>query len=76
MKNLTATQVAQLAESIFIRLNFEGDFMILTNFDGSNFTDLDDAIDFVRASTLGRANHIELSHFDQAMSGNGEWDNV
>ncbi len=76
MKNLTATQLSNLTESIFIRLNFEGEFTILTNFDGSNFTDLDEAIDFVRASTLGQANHVELSNFSQAMLGNGEWDNV
>jgi hypothetical protein len=76
MKNSTSKQVSQLAESIFIRLNFGGDFTLLTNFNGSNFTDLDEAIDFVRVLTLGLAKHIELSHFDQAMPANDEWDNV
>ena len=74
MKNLTAKQVLQLSNSIFFRLNFEGDWNVLTDFNGNTFEFISEAKKFVREHLSDR--HVELATFKQALIGNGEWDNV
>ncbi len=76
MTQITVNNVQNLVNSIFIRLNFKGDWFVLTDVNGATFNSLDEAIDFVRANSLLKGNHVELSHFNQAMAGNGQWDNV
>ena len=74
MKNLTAKQVSNLSNSIFFRLNFEGDWHLLTNFDGSTFEFISEAKTFVREHLGGEI--VELSTLEQALLNNGQWDNI
>ena len=74
MKNLTAKQVSNLSNSIFFRLNFEGDWHLLTNFDGNTFEFISEAKTFVREHLEGEI--VELSTLEQALLNNGQWDNV
>jgi len=75
MLNLTAKQVSMLSNSIFFRLDFEGEWKILTDFDGNTFEFISDAKTFVREN-LGKNNYVELSSLEQALMNNGQWDNV
>jgi len=76
MTQITVNNVQNLVNSIFIRLNFKGDWFVLTDVNGATFNSLDEAIDFVRSNNLLRSNQVELSHFNQAMMGNSQWDNL
>jgi hypothetical protein len=76
MTQVTANNVQNLVNSVFIRLNLKGDWFVLTDVNGATFNSLDEAIDFVRANNLLSGNQIELSHFNQAMLGNAQWDNL
>lgn len=75
MVNLTAKQVSMLSKSIFFRLDFEGEWKILTDFDGNTFEFISDAKTFVREN-LSKNNFVELSSLEQALMNNGQWDNV
>ena len=75
MVNLTAKQVSMLSNSIFFRLNFEGEWKVLTDFNGDTFETIIEAKTFVREN-LGKNNYVELSSFEQALMNNGQWDNV
>ena len=75
MINLTAKQVSMLSNSIFFRLNFEGEWKVLTDFNGDTFETMIEAKTFVREN-LGKNNYVELSSFEQALMNNGQWDNV
>jgi len=75
MENLTAKQVSMLSNSIFFRLNFEGEWKVLTDFNGDTFVTMIEAKTFVREN-LGKNNYVELSSFEQALMNNGQWDNV
>jgi len=75
MVNLTAKQVSMLSNSIFFRLNFEGEWKVLTDFNGDTFVTMIEAKTFVREN-LGKNNYVELSSFEQALMNNGQWDNV
>ena len=75
MLNLTAKQVSMLSNSIFFRLDFEGEWKILTDFDGNTFEFISDAKTFVREN-LSKNNFVELSSLEQALMNNGQWDNV
>jgi len=75
MLNLTAKQVSMLSNSIFFRLDFEGEWKILTDFDGNTFEFISDAKTFVR-DNLSENNFVELSSLEQALMNNGQWDNV
>lgn len=75
MVNLTAKQVSMLSNSIFFRLNFEGEWKVLTDFNGNTFETMIEAKTFVRED-LGKNNYVELSSFEQALMNNGQWDNV
>ncbi len=75
MVNLTAKQVSMLSNSIFFRLNFEGEWKVLTDFNGDTFETMIEAKTFVREN-LGKNNYVELSSFEQALMNNGQWDNV
>ncbi len=74
MKNLTAKQILQLSNSIFFRLDFKGEWNVLTDFDGNTFDFISEAKAFVRKHLSDR--YVELSTFNQALMGNGQWDNV
>ena len=75
MVNLTAKQVSMLSNSIFFRLNFEGEWKVLTDFNGDTFETMIEAKTFVREN-LGKNNYVELSSLEQALMNNGQWDNV
>ena len=75
MINLTAKQVSMLSNSIFFRLNFEGEWKVLTDFNGDTFETMIEAKTFVREN-LGKKHYVELSSFDQALRDNGQWDNL
>ncbi len=75
MVNLTAKQVSMLSNSIFFRLNFEGDWKVLTDFNGNTFKTMIEAKTFVREN-LSKNHYVELSSFEQALMNNGQWDNV
>lgn len=75
MVNLTAKQVSMLSKSIFFRLDFEGEWKILTDFDGNTFEFISDAKTFVREN-LSKNNFVELSSLEQALMNNGQWDNL
>ena len=74
---ITIQKVEKLTESIFIRfIHISGSFILLTNTQGDSFTDIDEAIEFVRKNESFKEKSIELSTFEQAKLGNGEWDNL
>jgi len=73
MVNLTAKQVSTLSNSIFFRLDFEGEWKILCDFDGNTFEFISEAKKFVREHIVGI---VELSTLSQALMNNGQWDNV
>jgi len=75
MVNLTAKQVSMLSNSIFFRLNFEGKWKVLIDFNGNTFETMIEAKTFVREN-LGKNNYVELSSLEQALMNNGQWDNV
>lgn len=75
MEDLTAKQVSMLSNSIFFRLNFEGEWKVLTDFNGDTFETMIEAKTFVREN-LGKNNYVELSSLEQALMNNGQWDNV
>lgn len=75
MVNLTAKQVSMLSNSIFFRLNFEGEWKVLTDFNGDTFETMIEAKTFVREN-LGKNNYVELSLLEQALMNNSQWDNV
>ena len=75
MVNLTAKQVSMLSNSIFFKLDFEGEWKVLTDFDGNTFETMIEAKTFVREN-LGKKHHVELSSFEQALMDNGQWDNI
>jgi len=75
MVNLTAKQVSMLSNSIFFKLDFEGEWKVLTDFDGNTFGTIIEAKTFVREN-LGKKHYVELSSFDQALIDNGQWDNI
>ena len=75
MVNLTAKQVSMLSNSIFFKLDFEGEWKVLTDFNGDTFETMIEAKTFVREN-LGKNNYVELSSFEQALMNNGQWDNV
>jgi hypothetical protein len=75
MVNLTAKQVSMLSNSIFFRLNFEGEWKVLTDFNGDTFETMIEAKTFVREN-LGKNNYVELSSLEQALMNNSQWDNV
>jgi len=75
MVNLTAKQVSMLSNSIFFKLDFEGEWKVLTDFDGNTFEFISEAKTFVREN-LGKKHYVELSSFDQALRDNGQWDNL
>lgn len=75
MVNLTAKQVSMLSNSIFFRLNFEGEWKVLIDFNGNTFETMIEAKTFVREN-LGKNNYVELSSLEQALMNNGQWDNV
>lgn len=75
MVNLTAKQVLMLSNSIFFRLNFEGEWKVLTDFNGDTFETMIEAKTFVREN-LGKNNYVELSSLEQALMNNSQWDNV
>ena len=73
---ITIQQVQILTKSIFIRfINISGSFILLTDPQGNTFTDIDEAIEFVRKNESFKEKQIELSTFQQAQLGNGQWDN-
>ena len=53
MVNLTAKQVSMLSNSIFFKLDFEGEWKVLTDFDGNTFEFISEAKTFVREN-LGK----------------------
>jgi hypothetical protein len=73
MKNLTAKQVLQLSNSIFFRLDFKGEWRLLTDNNGNTFEFISEAKAFVRENFC---RYVELSTLEQALIGNGQWDNV
>ena len=74
--SITIQQVKDLNESIFIRfIHISGSFILLTDQCGNSFTELSEAIDFVRKNESFKSHQIELSTCEQAKQGNGEWDN-
>ena len=75
MVNLTAKQVSMLSNSIFFRLNFEGEWKVLIDFNGNTFETMIEAKTFV-IENLGKNNYVELSSLEQALMNNGQWDNV
>ena len=75
MVNLTAKQVSMLSNSIFFKLDFDGEWKVLTDFDGNTFEFISEAKTFVREN-LGKKHYVELSSFDQALRDNGQWDNL
>jgi hypothetical protein len=75
MVNLTAKQVSMLSNSIFFKLDFEGEWKVLTDFDGNTFETMIEAKTFVREN-LGKKHYVELSSFEQALMDNGQWDNI
>ena len=75
MVNLTAKQVSMLSNSIFFKLDFEGDWKVLTDFNGDTFETMIEAKAFVREN-LGNIHYVELSSFEQALMDNGRWDNL
>ena len=75
MEDLTAKQVSMLSNSIFFKLDFEGEWKVLTDFDGNTFEFISEAKTFVREN-LGKKHYVELSSFDQALRDNGQWDNL
>lgn len=75
MVNLTAKQVSMLSNSIFFRLNFEGEWKVLTDFNGDTFETMIEAKTFVREN-LSKNNYVELSSLEQALMNNSQWDNV
>lgn len=73
---ITIAQVQELTQSIFIRfIHISGSFILLTDPQGNTFTDIDEAIKFVRKNESFKEKSIELSTFEQAELGNGQWDN-
>jgi hypothetical protein len=75
MVNLTAKQVSMLSNSIFFKLDFKGEWKVLTDFDGNTFETMIEAKAFVREN-LGKKHYVELSSFEQALMDNGQWDNI
>ena len=75
MVNLTAKQVSMLSNSIFFKLDFEGEWKVLTDFDGNTFEFISEAKTFVREN-LGKNHYVELSSFEQALRDNGQLDNL
>jgi len=75
MVNLTAKQVLMLSNSIFFKLDFKGEWKVLTDFDGNTFATISSAKTFVREN-LGKKHYVELSSFEQALMDNGQWDNI
>ena len=75
MVNLTAKQVSMLSNSIFFKLDFEGEWKVLTDFDGNTFETMIEAKTFVREN-LGKKHYVELSSFEKALMDNGQWDNI
>jgi hypothetical protein len=74
---ITLNNVQDFTNSVFFRLNFEGDWKLLQTPNGETFErifEFEEAKEFARKVFAG--NHIELSGFKQAQIGNGEWDNV
>ena len=74
MKGLTVNKVEMLTKCIFVRFNFEGDFILLSGFNGEAFLSLDDAQSHLR-------NHFndltwEISTFEQSLMNNGMRDNI
>ena len=74
MKKLTVHSVEALTRSIFVRFNFEGDFMLLIGFSGETFLNLDDAQAHLRKHCSGIM--WEISTFEQALINNGMIDNL
>jgi hypothetical protein len=72
----TAKEIQKLAASIFVRFNFEGEFKVLLDENGDSFTDLVDAIDFIRNNKSFKSNQVELTSLDQALINNALWDNL
>ena len=64
-----------LNEVIFfttLTIGFEENWQILTNLEGEVFTDINEAIVFVRERGL---KNIGLAEFDQMQLNNAQWDN-
>ena len=72
-ETMTAQELHQLTESIFITTDFLN-FHILRNEIGETFTNLTEAIDWIRERNFEK--NIGLSRFEQAQKGNAEWDNL
>jgi len=68
-------QIETLTDSIFFRLNFDGDFKLLTDCKGEPITDLLEAKKLVRGN-MGINNFVELAPYEQAILNNSVWDNV
>jgi len=68
-------KIETLQNSIFFRLNFEGDFKLLTDYKGDTITDISEAKKLVRSS-IGANNYVELAPYSEAIINNSVWDNV
>jgi len=73
--NEAKDKIENLQNSIFFRLNFEGDFKLLTDYKGDPITDMSEAKKLVRGS-VGVNNYVELAAYPYAILNCGVWDNV
>ena len=73
MKNLSAWQVQELTQLIFVSRIGEDQFVVLTDLMGNTFTDIHLAIEFIRSTN---EKNVGLSTLEQALLGNAQWDNL
>ena len=77
MEKMTLSQVQEvlkLADYIYINYLHNSEWELLLDNNGMPFEYLSDAINYVRKNRP-MFYYVQLSSYQQAMMGNGEWDN-
>lgn len=66
-------ELSKLKSLVFVRFDFQGDWVALRYAEGESITCLIEAKTFLRSNHHDR--YWQISQFDQAMMGNGQIDN-
>lgn len=71
---ISVKDVNKLTELIYVRYNFEDEFILLLDFESKPFETMNEAQDFLRTHIKGC--YWEISTYEQAIMGNGMLDNI